>query len=257
MRIHASLLSVRSSQSLLNRRQRLSQARVRSTTQRLGRTSKWRPSGSHFTTAATIRQWSRLSTPVGQRSQSASGGPRSTAPEETGPVRLWQTNTDLAPSRSPCRGTGQALNAGGMNHRCQQQAHGIHHDVAFASGFPLASIVTARPLFPWFSPTGVNDGRAGSNSPPSGPPDQGPEGSVHRFPGAIISPVAEVPPHRTPGTPYPRNSVPQGGRSWDIPPQAYQGMPPRRTYGTPLTISRGSVGDGGQGALHPLWRTAG
>ena len=65
----------------------------------------------------------------------------------------------------------------------------------------------------------VDDGRAGRGIPPSSLPNPGAQASSMR---------SQVPSSRQLRKYH--HTVPQGGKSWGIPPQADQGMPPRSTY---------------------------
>ena len=86
-----------------------------------------------------------------------------------------------------------------MDHHGQQQPQGAHHDVAFAAGYPFASVVTSGPpFFCGLHRLSVNDGRAGSSFPTSSLPNPRPQGFFNAFPGAVIPPVAKVPPHSSP-----------------------------------------------------------
>ena len=124
-----------------------------------------------------------------------------------------------------------------MNHHRQQQAHGIHHDVPLASGYPFASVVALRPPFSvvftdWLSIIqGYEMAALGVASRPAASRTRPRRVSSTRSPDTVVAPVAAVPP-----------TVPQGGRSWGI---IRQAIPPRSTYRMPLTTSHRSVVLGG------------
>ena len=102
----------------------------------------------------------------------------------------YQPSTVAIPE---CRGTGQALNVGGMHYRRQQQPQSIHHNVTFASLYPLARVVTSRPpFFGGLHRLAVNDGSTGTGCPTLGLSQVGKEGVVGPLPGPILTPGAEV-----------------------------------------------------------------
>ena len=154
----------------------------------------------------------------GQQPTAGSPGPRHQ------PARVPSIGPDDPQPWEPAQQLGQhqlgavpVLDAGSMNHHIQEQAHGVHYDVAFASGNPFTGIITPRPPFSvvftdWLSmmaPLGVASR---------------PAASLTRTRNASSTP-SHVPLSRH-FRKY-HQTVPQGGRSWGI---RRQGMPPRSTY---------------------------
>ncbi len=190
--------------------------------------------------------------------QPSAGGPGSgPGHQPTGVARIGPD--DLQPGKSTQElgqyqlGAVPVLNAGRVNHRRQEQPHGVHYDMALASGDLLTGVIAPRPPFPvvftdWLSILEQSGMAAlGVASRPAA--------SRTRERKASATP-AQVPSSRHRRKYH--HTVPQGGRSWGI---RRQGMPPRSTYSMPLTTSRRSVvlgrslgfGRGQQGSqLRPL-----
>ena len=115
---NARALRVRFSKSFANRRHRLSQAKVRSTTQRLGRTSKpW--AVSERLTISTANPGNTLASSVEFR-------PLVTAVSE----ELFQKRIQPEQGRQKQYPAIALLNVGRMNHGVQQQSLGIHQDMS-------------------------------------------------------------------------------------------------------------------------------
>ena len=82
--------------------------------------------------------------------QPATGDPR---PRHQ-PASVTSIRPDQLQPGEPAQQFGQhqlravsVLNVGGMNHYCQQQPHGVHHDMPFAARYLLARVVTPGPPF--------------------------------------------------------------------------------------------------------------
>ena len=119
-----------------------------------------------------------------------------------------------------------------MNHDGQKQAHSVHYDVPFASGYLLARVIASGPPFSvvftdWLSMMAA----LGRGLPTRRFPNPRPQGCFYPLPSPssrhlrkyhhTVPPRRQVVGHHTPGN------------------------PPRSTYRMPLTTSRRSVsGDG-------------
>ena len=154
--MNARALRLRVSKSLANRRHRLSQAKVRSTTQRLGRTSK----------PCAVSERLTISTANPGNSLAEAGTefrPLVTAVSE----QLFQEGEQPEQGRQNQYPAVALLNVGRMNHRMHQQTLGIHHDMPLLAVDLLARIITRRidvgaAFFGAFNALAVDD--AGSDS---------------------------------------------------------------------------------------------
>ena len=117
------------------------------------------------------------------------------------------------------------LDVGGVNRHGQEQAGGIHYDMALATRHPLARVIASRPPFSvvftgWLSIMAP----LGMASRPSLSRTMGRSASSTRSQVPLVRHLRKY-----------LQTVPQGGRSWGI---IRQGMPPRNTYRMPSITSR-------------------
>ena len=151
------------------------------------------------------------------------------------PADVGRISPDQLQSREPAQQLGQyqpgsipVLDVGGVHHYREEQPGGIHYDVALAPGHLFARVIAARPPFSvvftyWLSMMAA----LGVASLPSRSRTMGRSASSTRSQVPSARHLRKY--HQT---------VPQGGRSWDI---NRQGMPPRKTYRMPFITSRRST----------------
>jgi hypothetical protein len=134
IRIHVSVVSGKASKSLLNRRERLSQPKVRSTIQRHCSTRNPCVLRGRFTIERV--RCKTVATPINQRP-----GVSPVCPDELQPRKAGDQ------PRENMFGSITILDPGRMNHYSEKQAQNVHDDVAFATQGALAPVITADPPF--------------------------------------------------------------------------------------------------------------